>query len=381
MANTTLTFYPVGNGDCNLLEIADGPKMMWDCKFINAAENDDDSKFNVIEDLLDNKLTVKKAGLPFLDAFILTHADKDHCQGFDSKFYLGDPNKISADDKSERKILIGELWYSPRVILEHNDELSEPAKAFKKEALRRINLYKSNRAEANKDGNRIRIIGWAKEDKLEGLEERITVPGTELSEVNGKPYKNFRMFIHAPFKDSIEGEDRNETSIVMQIRIDCDGQIDAGKVVLGGDAEWRVWDRIISLSEDKTLKWDIFEAPHHCSWTFFSDDREEGKPNQASLDFLDKKENGAMIVSSSKFISHMDSNPPCKKAKNRYVEKVGEGNFLCTGGNKNGDAPAPVVFELSRNGFRLKDTKKDVRESNGIVGGKTQPHVYGEIFG
>lgn len=376
MAKTTLTFYPVDNGDCNLLEIANGPKMMWDCRFRTTAENEDESLYDVISDILENKLTAKKKGLPFLDAFVLTHADEDHCLGFDKKFYMGDPDKISEDDKSEQKILIGELWYSPRVLVEHKDELSDPAKAFKKEAERRLNLYKKDRFAANKEGNRIRIIGWAKEDKLEGLEERIIVPGNELSNVNGMPYSNFRMFIHAPFKDDIKGEDRNETSIVMQIRIDCDDKKDAGKVVLGGDAEWSVWERIVINSNEDTLKWGIFEAPHHCSWSFFSDNREEGEPNQTSLDFLNKKENSAKIVASSKYISHMDSNPPCKKAKNRYVEIVGEGSFFCTGGNKKGDTPAPVVFELEKNGFHYIDSSQNGSENNcGPVG--NQPHVYG----
>lgn len=372
--STKITFYPVDNGDCNLIEIENGPKIMWDCKFRASAEDDtQESKFDVIADLLNNKLTNKVKGLPFLDAFILSHADKDHCQGFDEKFYLGDPDKISEDDKNSKKILIGELWYSPRVLTEHNDELSEPAKAFKNEALRRLKLYRINKTAANKDGNRIRIIGWTDDADLEGLDDRIATPGSEINEVNGKIYSNFRMFIHAPFKEDIKYADRNETSVVMQIRIDCGLKKDVGKILLGGDAEWRVWEEIVSKSENKNLKWDVFEAPHHCSWSFFSDDREKGDVNQASMDLLNKKENNAMIVSSSKYISHMDSNPPCKKAKNRYVEVVEEENFFCTGGNKQGDTPKPVVFELKENGFNIESEKKESASSQKQV----QPHIYG----
>lgn len=375
MERTTLTFYPVDNGDCNLLEISDGPKMMWDCRFRETAEEDNqESQYDVIADLLDNKLKKKKKGLPFLDAFVLTHADKDHCHGFDKKFYLGDPDMVSDDDKNYKKILIGELWYSPRVLTEHKDELSEPAKAFKKEAERRLNLYKKDRQAADKDGNRIRIIGWVNDEKLIGMEERIVAPGNEINEVNGQTYDSFQIFIHAPFREDIKGEDRNETSIVMQIRIDCGDKKDAGKVILGGDAEWRVWEKIVEESDDKNMVWGVFEAPHHCSWSYFSDDREEGKPNQASLDFLDKRESSGMIVSSSKYISHKDSNPPCVKAKNRYVEIVGEGNFFCTGGNKKDDKPAPVVFELESNGFHYKEL---VEEPKRTMVSQIQPHVYG----
>lgn len=352
--------------------------MMWDCNFRNDAEDEDvESKYDVLSDLLNNKLTNKKHGLPFLDAFVLTHSDEDHCRGFKDKFFLDKPEKITQEDKDANKILIGELWYSPRVIME--SDMSKDAEAFKKEAERRMELYKKDKKEASKDGNRIRIIGWAKEDKLEGLEDRITVPGNEINEVNGKTYSSFRMFIHSPFKDEIEHADRNQTSVVMQIRIDCGNTTDAGKVVLAGDCEWHVWEKIVEVSDDATLTWDLFEAPHHCSWSFFGDDRKKGDMSQSSLDFLDKREEGAMMVSSSKYITRYDSDPPCEKAKNRYVERVGEDNFFCTGGDTEDADPAPVVFELKSNGFHHKtSSKKDEKSSKNSR--SQQPHVYGDIL-
>lgn len=365
MDKTIITFYPVDNGDCNLIEVANGPKIMWDCRLRDAAENEEDeSKYDVLQDLLDNKLETKQ-NLPFVDAFILSHADKDHCHGFEKKFYLGSPTKIPNEAIQERKILIGELWYSPRVILEDENELSCDAIAFKKEAERRMELFKSNPIEAAKDGNRIRIIGWADDEGLEGLDERIIVPGNLISEVNGISYTDFRMFIHAPFKDAIENASRNETSIVIQFRFDINGVSDAAKLFLAGDSEWPVWKQIVEKSSSETLKWNLFEAPHHCSWTFFSSDREKGEPEQSSLDFLAGHEAGAMIISSSKYISHKDSNPPCKKAKNRYIDSVGDLNFYCTGGNKIDDKPSPepVVFEATETGFVKLDQNIDSKEA------------------
>ena len=72
--NTKITFYPVKNGDANLIEFSDGGNMLIDCKFRSEAENDSD-EFNVIDDLLTNKLKNKHKGLPYLDAFVLTHPD------------------------------------------------------------------------------------------------------------------------------------------------------------------------------------------------------------------------------------------------------------------------------------------------------------------
>ena len=124
MSNTKITFYPVKNGDTNLIEFSDGIKMLIDCKFRSEAEEDNDD-YNVIDDLLSNKLTTKKHGLPYLNAFVLSHPDQDHCLGFKSKFLTGkNPEKQepSEQEKKDKLILIGELWYSPRIFTEHQDE-------------------------------------------------------------------------------------------------------------------------------------------------------------------------------------------------------------------------------------------------------------------
>ena len=111
-----IKFYPVGNGDYDLITIGGvNKKMMFDCNFRQKAEENDEM-FDVINDLLTNELASKKCGLPFLDAFLLTHPDQDHCRSFADKFYLGDPDAVSQTAKDNKKILIGELWYSPRVL-------------------------------------------------------------------------------------------------------------------------------------------------------------------------------------------------------------------------------------------------------------------------
>ncbi len=378
----SIKFYPVGNGDCNLVTIGGANKrMLFDCNFRKKAEGSDEELYNVIEDLLTNELKNKKYGLPFLDAFLLTHPDEDHCRGFNDNFYLGDPNDVKQTDKEQQKIIIGELWYSPRVFKEYTLELSDDAKAFKKEAKRRMDLYKSNSREANKDGNRIRIIGWTDNPALKGLEERITTPGNTISEVNGSCCNSFEIFIHAPFKDDIENADRNETSIVSQLRFKSDkNKNKVARIFLAGDAEWRVWEKIMDKTENKDfLKWDLLEAPHHCSYTFFADDREDN-PNQASLDFLDQREEGAFIVSSSNVIKKNDKNPPCQKAKNRYIESVRESNFFCTSGEKDEDTQTPIIFDIEDGEIGLHEDQKEKQDSRASVNKNSNPHFYGENF-
>lgn len=372
--NTTITFYPVDNGDCNLIEVKNGPKILWDCKFTKKAEDDEEIDYDVISELTDKKLT-KKNGLPYVSAFILSHSDEDHCHGFEKKFYLGDPNKITQEDKDAKKILIGELWYSPRIILESKDDLSAEAAAFKKEAERRMKVYKDNKDESNKPGNRIRIIGWENAKDLSDYAERIIIPGTSISEIDGTTYSALSLFIHSPFKDEIEEDSsRNDTSIVIQFSFTYGEHNDRAKLLMTGDAEWPVWEHIIENNQDDdTLEWDIMEAPHHCSYTFFAANKEDD-PKESSLAILEKKTANAFIVASSTFIPS-DSTPPSEDAKKLYVEAVGKSSFLCTGGNKKGDNPAPIIFELDDDGFKLKDLNEEKEQVKN--GQSAQPHVYG----
>ena len=375
----SIKFYPVGNGDCDLITIGDAnKKMMFDCNFRQKAEENNEEMYDVLDDLLTNVLTTKRCGLPLLDAFLLTHPDQDHCRSFADKFFLGDPDSVPQSAKDDKKILIGELWYSPRVFEELSGELNADAKAFKKEAKRRMDLYKSDSNKADKDGNRIRIIGWTDNPELKGLENRIITPGNTISEVNGTSCRYFEMFIHAPFKDDIEGEDRNMTSIVSQLRFKSDkNSDDIARIFLAGDTEWRVIEEIMNkTSNDDYLNWDLMEAPHHCSYKFFADDREDD-PNQASLDFLDKSEESAFIVSSSKVIKKNSDNPPCQKAKNRYTDRVGESNFFCTSGEKDNDTEAPITFDIEDGEVALREDEKKEKESRAAATKDTKPHFYG----
>ena len=377
----SIKFYPVGNGNCNLITIGGAnKKMMFDCNFRKEAEDDNNEIYDVFDDLLTNELISKKYGLPFLDAFLLTHPDQDHCRSFADKFYLGNPDNVPQSAKDNKKILIGELWYSPRVFQELTGELNADAKAFKKEAKRRMELFKSDSKKADTNGNRIRIIGWTDNPDLEGLEDRIVTPGNTISEINGTSCRYFEMFIHAPVKEDIKGEDRNMTSIAAQLRFKSDkNNEDIARIFLGGDTEWRVIEEIMNkTTNDDYLKWDLMEAPHHCSYKFFADDRQDS-PNQASLDFLNKSEDGAFVVSSSKVVKKNSDNPPCQKAKSRYTDRVGESNFFCTSGEKDDDSEEPIVFDIEDGEVALYEEEKKEKESRAAatIAKVTKPHFYG----
>lgn len=55
-----IKFYPVGNGDCDLITIGGAnKKMMFDCNFRQKAEEDNEEMYDVLGDLLTNELTTR----------------------------------------------------------------------------------------------------------------------------------------------------------------------------------------------------------------------------------------------------------------------------------------------------------------------------------
>ena len=70
------------------------------------------------------ELLPKRNKEPYLAAFVLTHPDQDHIQGFAELL---------------KRVQIGELWHTPKVFRDQSDQetICDDAKAFRKEADRR----------------------------------------------------------------------------------------------------------------------------------------------------------------------------------------------------------------------------------------------------
>lgn len=197
LPHSGFTFWNVGTGDSTIVSIDDQHIVLVDIRHLESAEQDDDPRIPIIDYLVDNLPRLN--GDPYLATFVLTHPDKDHCQGFAELI---------------EKVHVGELWFAPRVLDEYDEDLCEDAQAFVNEAHRRITAIA---AEGQKSGNRIRIIGSADVldespyDKIP--EDLVTVPGSTVSLVDGDDIsESFEAFVHAPFKDDAEAE-RNETSV------------------------------------------------------------------------------------------------------------------------------------------------------------------------
>lgn len=327
----TITYFPVGNGDTSLIRLSDGLTILIDIDVSQDALDKDEDAYDVRTHLL-GELRRDAERRPHLDVFILTHPDQDHIRGIQEVFYLGGPANYGKKDKEKDLIQIDEIWFAPRIFHE-GAELSDEAKAFRKEAQRRIDLYRKDKTVAAQAGNRLRVIGGSAHETCEDLEDITTIPGETVTAFNGNARTDLELFVHAPFKFVTDGDhdNRNATSIIVQARFHLDGTPRALLALFGGDADCPIWEQVYDYSKKQDLEWDLLLAPHHCSWTFFSEEgSKDGKPSKKVLALLGFHREGAQVVCSSKCIENDDDNPPCHRAAELYRAAVGKDRVLCT---------------------------------------------------
>ena len=369
MPTRGLVFWPVENGDSTTVVIDSGIHLQVDLNHLEKAEDDDEPAWAVIDELVDRLPKVN--GRPYLSAFALTHPDQDHCRGF---------------ERLLDEIDIGELWFTPRIFREYTEDLSDDAEAFKKEAERRVKKTIEAGGDDPGAGDRVRIFGYSEileEDDFDGFpEDRLTVPGNELATVDEQDVSDdFRVFVHAPFKDDDAGE-RNDTSLGMQLTLN-DGTNELRALLLG-DLSYPIVKRIFEVSDSDDLAWNVLLAPHHCSkavmyWKDEGEDREKLK--QHIVDEMEEASHTPnRVVSSSKTVPSSNKagdNPPHAKAKKQY-ETITE-SFLCTM-----DQDEPIVVKLEDKGIKFvgiaaaaKSASQAADEARGSYRPPQTGHTYG----
>ena len=148
--------------------------------------------------------------------------------------------------------------------------------------------------------------------------------------------------------------------------------------MFGGDSDHYSWEFIYDKTKERkndvthnALDWDLFLAPHHCSWSFFNDTPQKDNPvaQKKSLAILDYKRNDAKVISSSKEIVNNDDNPPHFEAKAEYVKKVTKSNFINTETDDVvGKTPQPIVFEITSKGpVRKKGLTDDEKKTGALL--------------
>ncbi|MGH2443712.1 MAG: hypothetical protein ACRDFX_11205 [Chloroflexota bacterium] len=296
----------------------------------------------------------------------------DHLGGADTLLHLGDSESYDPEpDEGDPKIFVDEIWTSPYAIEPAYE--TEQSKAMLKEIRRRDKLRGTPEGES--DGNRLKVL-TSDGDETEGwvgnsLHWTLLAPTEE--EAN----------IEQPDEEE-EKVSANNSSLVILWRVEVEeGE---GYFLLGGDAVVEVWERIKADHDaDLTeLGWHVLLAPHHCSRGVLNRKvEEEYKPSDDAREALSQVRGDGFIVSSSKEILDDDDNPPSYEAKQQYLEILKEAKasnhearFLNPDTHKDGD-PAPVIFEITKNGPQCKVADK-VKKSVAALGmGAANPGSYG----
>ncbi|MBW2144404.1 MAG: metallohydrolase [Deltaproteobacteria bacterium] len=387
---STITFFPVDNGDMTLIKLSDKTTILIDINLRESAEDDEDPSFDAAKGLRE-RLKKDDDGRPFVDVFLLTHPDQDHCRGLRKHFHLGSLNDYDHDppEGEELKIVIREIWSSPMVFrrTSKNNPLCEDARGFNTEARRRVKLFRDNGF--NMEGDRILIIGEDEEGKTEGLEPILVKLDEIFSTINGKRNDHISMRVLGPFsiQEDSEEEERlrkNRSSVILQYSFVANGQDDACLFLTGGDAEVYIWEKLWGRKKSITshIQYDLLLTPHHCSWHSLSyDSWSEDENPQVSQDAklaLSQARDGAFIVSSSKPIKDDKNDPPCWGAKMEYISilESGSGKFYCTGEHPNEEAPEPLIFKISKEGPQPPSKKSESITGAAVAAGSTKEPSY-----
>lgn len=388
--SSKITFFPVDNGDMALIKLSDKTTILIDINIRQAAEDQDDPTCDVNKELR-NLLEKDENGRPFVDVFLLSHPDQDHCNGLRRNFHLGpiDDYNLNPPKGENLKIVISEMWSSPLVFrrASKNHTLCEDAKAFNKEAKRRVKLFKEKTRLSY--GSRIIIIGEDENGKTDGLEDILKKVGVVFNTINGKLNNNCSMRVLGPLpiQDDQETEEKiskNHSSIIIQFCLASEGKQDACLFLTGGDAEVYIWEKLWEENKDKPLclTYDLLLSPHHCSWHALSYDSWSDSENPIVSDdaksALAQTCDGAFIIASSKPIKDDANDPPCWGAKQEYLKvlKKVNGEFYCTGEYPNKEKPEPLSFQITKDGPQPPSKKSASLMGPAIITGSTREPVY-----
>lgn len=343
----TITFYPLGNAETCLFELNDGNYLLFDYAQMNDG-TPNDNRYDI------------KADLEKIKRFrvvMFSHAHEDHVKGASSFFYLDHAKKYQSDDRAK----IDELWVSAAFILDTNLDNESDAKILRNEARYRLKEGYGVRvfAEPNELDSWLDEQGIDKED-VQGLfihaGETITLESVSDS---------IEFFVHAPFADDTEEiQNKNDPSIVIQIRIQ-NGDTTTN-ILITGDTPYQVLDKIVDVSKiqgnEDRLDWDIYDIPHHCSYTGLNEKTNENKiePTENVRWMLDRASIGAYMVASCDKITEKTS-PPHLIAKHAYEKNTDKSiSFIATMEHiPDGEVkPTPVVFTIDNMGLTFKRSEK-----------------------
>jgi hypothetical protein len=349
-----LTFYPLGNADTCLIDLANGRKLLFDYADERNSDDDEDKRIDLPKVLRDD---LKAAKRDSYDVLAITHLDDDHTRKADEFFYLDNSEAYQKGARTK----ITELWVPAGVITESRTKLEPGAKALQAEARYRLKKNYGIRVFSRPAA----LEAWLNENglTLESREHLITDAGQPIPGFTiGKDGAEF--FVHSPFawrQDENTVVDRNRNSLVVQLTLQVDGV--NTKAILGSDVDYDALSKIVQTTRAhnraERLEWDIMKLPHHCSYKTLGPDRGEDETApvaDVAWLFEGQMQRGGTIVSTSKPIPVKGSEedkcdqPPHRQAATYYkrIVKNKDGEFIVTMEHPRESSPKPLIIDVDR---------------------------------
>lgn len=349
-----LTFYPIGNADCCLADLADGRKLLFDYADLHDPADEDDRRIDLATALRDD---LDAAGRDSFDVVAFTHADNDHVHGMSEFFWLEHATRYQGADR----IKIDQLWVPAAVIVEPALPTAD-ARILQAEARYRLR----NRAGVRVFSRPERLREWLDDEgiPLAAVAHLITDAG-QLVPGFDKRIDGVEFFVHSPFAERLDGEliDRNDCSLVLQATFAVGGR--ETRFILSADTTWENFVPMVRITHyhgnDERLGWDVFKLPHHCSYLSLGPEKGEEMtipvPEVAWL-FENQGAWRGVVVSTSEPIPSADTDqPPHRQAAAYYRRRVAapkSGQFLVTMEHPRTDRPEPLVIWIGPGGARVE---------------------------
>jgi len=355
-----LTFYPLGNADTCLIDLANGKKLLFDYANVHDPDDPDEKRIDLPKVLRDDLNTVKR---DYYDLVAITHLDDDHTRKADEFFYLDNAKKY----QGEGRIKIQELWVPANVITESRNNLEPGAQAIQAEARHRLEKGYGIQVFSRPQ----KLKKWLEDRGLtiESRSQFITDAGQVAPDftiaVDGAEF-----FAHSPFawrQDENTVIDRNGDSLVVQLTLQVNDV--KTKVILGSDVDHEALSAIVQVTKshnnEDRLEADIWKLPHHSSYLSLGPDR--GKDETEPVDdvawlYEDQMQRGGIIVSTSKPIPTKGSEedkspqPPHRQAAAYYkrIVRDKDGEYIVTMQHPRESAPRPLVIEVDWRKAKVK---------------------------
>jgi beta-lactamase superfamily II metal-dependent hydrolase len=262
-ASRSITFFPVGCGNCTLICVDDF-RMVFDLHGL-----DGKSSYEMLKPYLP-----ERDGIRYLDVLCISHGDQDHCKGF-------------AEVKEEidaGRLVIGMIWHSAfdRTNSTSDDDLPEDYLALEDELDRRRGVLHPGYGDLQ-----VALTAWDDETRaFNGLE----IPD-DLSLRVLSPYRK---------DDETDEWDANDMCLVINLTIS------GLPVLFAADSSAAIWQERIfphTLDDEDKRDWakaSVLVASHHGSYTFFGEEREyvlKATPYPANYAALEAIEPDEVIIS------------------------------------------------------------------------------------